>query len=178
MTILNKIPKLKLYCYNIRVESRFRFSSIFTYFQAIRNAPVEPLTMAIKKGETKESASEKFGETSSDKKKIAPKVWISRQLVTHWFLNTVCLIYSKCEIEFNTYYIIAFNSSVHVIMTIYSYVSQRISRIKRHWIGLLSPQLTLVQHHLKKKSNPMRRKRMTSKVKRKRMTSKVMSKLH
>ena len=140
---------------------------------------MEPLTMEIKIGETNQSDSEKFGDTSSDKEKMTSKVWISRQLVTHWFLNTVCLIYSKCEIEFNTYYIIyiAFNSSVHVIMTIYSYVSQRISRIKPHWIGLLSPQLTLVQHHLKKKSNPMRRKRMTSKVKRKRMTSKVMSKL-
>ena len=54
---------------------------------------MEPLTMAIKIGETKESDSEKFGDTSSDKKKIASKVWISRQLVTHWFLNTVCLIY-------------------------------------------------------------------------------------
>ena len=67
---------------------------------------MEPLTMAIKIGETKESDSEKFGDTSSDKKKIASKVWISRQLVTHWFLNTVCLIYSKFEVIFNTCYII------------------------------------------------------------------------
>ena len=66
---------------------------------------MEPLAMATQIGETKESDSEKFGDTSSDKKKVASKVWISRQLVTRWFLNTVCLIYSKCEIIFNTYYI-------------------------------------------------------------------------
>ena len=63
---------------------------------------MEPLAMATQIGETKESDSEKFGDTSSDKKKVASKVWISRQLVTHWFLNTVCLIYSKFEIIFDT----------------------------------------------------------------------------
>ena len=64
---------------------------------------MESLAMAIKIGGTNESDSEKFGDTSSDKKKMASKVWISRQLVTHWFLNTVCLIYSKFKIIFNAY---------------------------------------------------------------------------
>ena len=53
----------------------------------------EPPSMAIKMGEASNTNSEENNESSSDKKAVVSNVWISRQLVNHWFLNTVSLVF-------------------------------------------------------------------------------------
>ena len=53
----------------------------------------EPPSMAIKMGEASNINSEENNESSLDKKTMVSKVWISRQLVNHWFLNTVSLVF-------------------------------------------------------------------------------------
>ena len=57
----------------------------------------EPPSMAIKMDEASNTNSEENNESSSDKKTMVSKVWISRQLVNHWFLNTVSLIFVRFE---------------------------------------------------------------------------------
>ena len=57
----------------------------------------EPPSMAIKMDEASNTNSEENNESSSDKKTMVSKVWISRQLVNHWFLNTVSLIFVGFE---------------------------------------------------------------------------------
>ena len=54
----------------------------------------EPPSMAIKMDEASNTNSEENNESSSDGTMVS-KVWISRQLVNHWFLNTVSLIFVR-----------------------------------------------------------------------------------
>ena len=57
----------------------------------------EPPSMAIKMGEASNTNSEENDGSSSNEKTKVSKVWISRQLVNHWFLNTVSLIFVRFE---------------------------------------------------------------------------------
>ena len=64
----------------------------------------EPPSMAIKMEEESNTHSEENDESSSDKKSMVSKVWISRQLVNHWFLNTVSLIFVRFECRLFIHY--------------------------------------------------------------------------
>ena len=74
-----------------------RFFLISKPFQVIENASMEePPSMAIKMDEASNTNSEENNESSSDGTMVS-KVWISRQLVNHWFLNTVSLIFVRFQ---------------------------------------------------------------------------------